>query len=176
MITYRQLTRLEIELLYQIDRTETIEHIYYAREGKLVLEKEHWDVPDWRAEDKQQRITALQMLFDNGATFFGAFDGDLLTGMAVLDHHLISSGNQRLNLEGLWVNDAYRGRGIGKALFQAAAQAARQRGAQSLYVSSTPSENTVRFYQRLGCQPAKPIDPHLYKKEPEDIHLELMLD
>ncbi len=174
MITYRGLTRQEINLLCQLDRTETIEQLYYAREGQLVLEKEHWDVPDWRAEEKQQRITALQMLFDNGATCFGAFDGDLLTGMAVLDHHPISSGNQRLNLEGLWVSDAYRGQGIGKALFLAAAQAARQRGAQALYVSSTPSENTVHFYQRLGCQPAEPIDPHLYKKEPEDIHLELI--
>ena len=174
-LKYRALTCTEINKFSQIDRTETIQAIYYERDGNLVLEQEHHAVPNWSPSEKERRITALQKVFDQGATFVGAFDGDDLVGMSVLDHNLVASGNKRLNLAGLWVSHKFRGKGVGKALFQLAAQVARKRAAQALYVSATPSENTVRFYKNLGCRRAEPIDPYLYEKEPEDIHLELIL-
>lgn len=86
------------------------------------------------------------------------------------------SGKKRLNLEGLWVSEKYRSKGIGKALFQLATGAGQKLGAKSLYVSATPSENTVRFYKKSGCIPADPIDPFLFEKEPEDIYLEYRLE
>jgi len=172
---YRTLSRDEINKLMQLDRTETIEHIYTMRDGKLVLEPEHWDVSDWNDASKQERIANLQAVFDKSATFFGAFDGDKLAGMSVLDHNPVRTGVDRLNLEGLWVSYGHRGKGVGKTLFHMAAQAARSRGAKVMYVSATSSENTVHFYQRLGCQHANPIDPTLFAKEPKDIHLELVL-
>jgi len=174
-LNYQKLTRAEISKFSQIDRTETINNIYYKRDGNLILEEEHHEVADWGFEEKQKRISELQDIFERGATFFGAFDENNLVGMSVLNHNPVNSGNSRLNLEGLWVSDNYRGMGIGKALFQLAIQEARKIGAKSLYVSATPSENTVRFYKKLGCRLAEPIDQHLYEKEPEDIHLELML-
>jgi len=176
MITYRKLTRSEINLLHQIDRTETITHIYHERNGRLVLEPEHYDVPDWSRESKQKRIEKLQEVFDKGATFFGAFAGNELAGMSALDHNFVQTGERRLNLEGLWVSAKHRGQGVGRSLFQLAAAEAQQHGARVMYVSATPSENTVHFYQNLGCQKADPVDPMLFEKEPEDIHLELVLD
>ena len=114
-------------------------------------------------------------MFDKGATFFGAFDGENLIGMSVLDHNPVASGTKRLNLEGIWVSNKYHGRGIGRGLFQFVEREARKTGAKVLYVSATPSENTVRFYRKIGFRLAEPIDPYLYEKEPEDIHLELIL-
>jgi len=172
---YRVLSRAAIGKLAQLDRAETIARVYYVRDGALVLEKEHWDVPDWSPSEKQRRIAGLQADYDRGATFFGAFDGPTLAGMSVLDHHPLRSGAGRLNLIGLWVSRPYRGQGIGKTLFRRAAHAARERGAKRLYVSATPSERTVRFYIARGCQLAAPVDPQLFKKEPKDIHLELIL-
>jgi hypothetical protein len=49
---------------------------------------------------------------------------------------------------------------------------APERGAHRLYISATPSENTVNFYVRLGCTVAKEPDSDLSELEPEDIHLE----
>ena len=95
--------------------------------------------------------------------------------MSVLDHNPMRSGVERLNLAGLWVSHQFRGKGIGKTLSRLAEQEARTRGAKTLYVSATPSENTVRFYMAMGFQPAEPVDPHLFEIEPEDIHLELIL-
>ena len=173
---YRRLSREEIKKFIQIDRTEIIESIYYQREDGLVLEKKYYSVPDWRVSEKLSRIKDLQQDFDDGATFFGALDGDNFVGMSVLDHNTVRSGDRGLNLEGLWVSHQYRRKGIGKKLFQLAVKEARKRNAKVLYVSATPSENTVNFYKSLGCRRAEPVDEYLFKKEPEDIHLELNLE
>jgi hypothetical protein len=45
-------------------------------------------------------------------------------------------------------------------------------GARRLYISATPSENTVGFYTHLGCVITREVDPALFELEPEDIHLE----
>lgn len=172
---YRALSRAEIGRLAQIDRTESIDYIYYVRDGTLVLEKEHWEVPDWSPSEKQQRIAVLQEDYDKGATFVGAFDGSTLIGMSVLDHNPMRSGVERLNLAGLWVSHQFRGKGIGKTLSRLVEQEARARGAKTLYVSATHSENAVRFYMAMGFQLAEPVDPYLSEIEPEDIHLEFML-
>ncbi|EPO8012708.1 GNAT family N-acetyltransferase, partial [Pseudomonas aeruginosa] len=41
----------------------------------------------------------------------------------------------------------------------------------ALYVSATPSQNTVDFYTRLGCRLCMEPDEELYRLEPEDVHL-----
>ena len=174
-ITYRKLTRAEINQLHQIDRSEYVRGIYSLREGVLVLEDVHHQLSDWSVEEKQKRIKNLQQIFDHGATFFGAFSGDQCVGMSVLDHKPVRSGNQRLNLEGLWVSNRYRGKGIGKELFQNAAREAQHLGAKFMYVSAFPSRTAVDFYLKLGCKPAEPVDEERYQKEPEDIHLEKVL-
>jgi GNAT superfamily N-acetyltransferase len=147
-----------------------------VRDGALILETEHWDVPDWSPSEKQRRIAILQDMYDMGATFFGALDGCRLVGMSVLDHNPMSSGVDRLRLDGLWVSHQCRKQGVGGKLVQLVAQAARERGARALYVSATPSENTVRFYRSVGFHLAKLVDPGLYEKEPEDIHMEMLLE
>jgi hypothetical protein len=58
-----------------------------------------------------------------------------------------------------------------RTLFETAVARARELGARQLYVSATPSENTVRFYLRLGCRVTDDVDATLFNLEPEDIHL-----
>ena len=172
---YRILSRGEIGRLEQIDRTETIDRIHTIRDGALVLEDEHWDVPDWSLAEKQRHIAELQRLYNRGATCFGAFDGPLLVGMAALDHTPMVSDAGRRELAGLWVSRAYRQQGVGRTLCRLVEEKACALGAKTLYVTATPSENTVRFYRSIGYQLAEPIDPVAYEREPDDIHLELAL-
>lgn len=70
----------------------------------------------------------------------------------------------------LHISKAYRGRGIGRQLFACCETAAKEMGAKGFYVSSIPSENTVHFYQHLGCELIAKPDPALFALEPEDIH------
>ena len=172
-ISYRKLTRDQICFLKQIDRSEIIRGIYHQQNGRLILENKRFQVPDWSDAEKAERTAELQEIFDQGATFFGAICGKDFAGMSVLNHKYLMSRSLRLNLTGLWVSNRYRGRGIGKALFRCAQQEAQARGAKSMYVSATPSKNTVDFYIRLGCVLAAPLDQILYQEEPEDIHLEI---
>jgi N-acetylglutamate synthase-like GNAT family acetyltransferase len=72
----------------------------------------------------------------------------------------------------LHVSHAYRNRGLGRTLFEKSVARAREQGARRLYISATPSENTIRFYLSLGCVVTDEVDPDLYELEPEDIHLE----
>lgn len=70
----------------------------------------------------------------------------------------------------LHISKAYRGRGIGRQLFACCETAAKEMGAKGFYISSIPSENTVHFYQHLGCELIAKPDPALFALEPEDIH------
>jgi N-acetylglutamate synthase-like GNAT family acetyltransferase len=61
----------------------------------------------------------------------------------------------------LHVSNAYRKSGVGKRLYELARAKARERGARQMYISATPFENTVKFYQRRGCRLAQERDPEL---------------
>jgi ribosomal protein S18 acetylase RimI-like enzyme len=100
------------------------------------------------------------------------FDQDKLIGVAVLDNHFIGRKKDRLQLKLLHISHSFRGRGWDKHLFELAVAEARKRGAQSLYISATPSENTIDFYLNLGCQVTNDVDPALFALGPEDIHIE----
>jgi GNAT superfamily N-acetyltransferase len=110
--------------------------------------------------------------FDRDGTFFGAFEGANLVGAAVLESKFIGRARDQLQLVFLHVSQSYRKTGLGRRLFVAAVERARQIGAKRLYVSATPSENTVNFYLHLGCIVTNEVDPELFEEEPEDIHLE----
>ena len=44
-------------------------------------------------------------------------------------------------------------------------------GAKGMYVSSSPSANTVAFYKSQGFELAKEVNKELYDLELEDIHM-----
>jgi predicted N-acetyltransferase YhbS len=172
MLTSRSLTRDEICLLWDIDRTEVIDNIYYFENGCLVLRPEHYDMKGWPPGDAELYTPILFNCFDRGGWFYGTFEGDQLVAMAVLDNRFIGPGKDLLQLEQLHVSSAWRGHGVGRQLFELARTEARSRGAKGLYISATPSEHTVNFYMRLGCTVTTSPDPDLFTLEPEDIHLE----
>lgn len=68
-----------------------------------------------------------------------------------------------------------RNQALGKKLIDKTKEKAKELGAKSLYISATPSLNTVRFYLGLGCELVSELNPELFRLEPEDIHLELAL-
>jgi predicted N-acetyltransferase YhbS len=172
VITGRDILREEIKHVWNIDRSEVIENIYRLENGVLVLRPQHIDVPGWPPGEAEKYTPILLDSFDRGGWFHGLFDLAKLVGAVVVDSKRIGKRNDRLQLEFLHVSSAYRNRGFGAQLFGLAKKIARDRGARRLYISATPSENTINFYQRLGCAVAEEPDPELLELEPEDIHLE----
>lgn len=171
----RLLAREEIPLIWQIDRREIIENIYYLEDGKLVLKPDYFDVQGWPPGEAELYTPLLSDCFDRGGTFYGAFEDDRLLGVAILESKFIGSQKDMLQLKFLHVSRDCRKQGIGGTLFRMSAEKANSLGAKKLYISATPSEHTVNYYMRLGCALATEIDPELFALEPEDIHLEYML-
>lgn len=174
-LTLRRLGRDAIEQIWTIDRREVIETIYYWRDGQLVRVPEYYDMQGWPPGTVEGFMPLFYTVYDRGGEFWGAFDGDTLVGIAILDSKWIRPECDTLQLLFLHVSRDYRDQGIGRWLFEHAAARARLRRARRMYVSATPSEHTVHFYLRCGCMVTPEPDPEFFALEPEDIHLELAL-
>ena len=174
-VNIRLLQRDEIPLIWQIDRREVIENIYYLREGKLVLEPEHYNMQGWPPAEPEHYTPILLDCYERGGMFWGAFENDMLVGVSILESKFIGTQHDTLQLKFLHVSRDYRKQGLGRTLFNIATEKAKMLGAKKLYISATPSENTVNYYLRLGCVLATETDPELFALEPEDIHLEYVI-
>ena len=167
----RTLARDEITQIWTIDRSEVIERIYTMRDGALVLQPHFFDAHGWPPGEAEQYTPLLVSCYDRGGSFWGCFEGERLIGVAVLDTQWLGPDRDLLQLKFFHVSHAYRRQGVGTALFEQARGEARARGAKGLYISATPSENTIHFYRHLGAAVIPEPDPELYALEPEDIHL-----
>jgi predicted N-acetyltransferase YhbS len=172
VITRRNLLREEIEQVWNIDRSEVIDNIYRFENGALVLRPEHHEVHGWPAGEAEKYTPILRDCFDRGGWFHGAFDRTDLVGAVILENKRIGKAGDQLQLQFLHVSNTYRKTGLGTHLFELARATAKERGARRLYISATPSENTIKFYLRLGCVVTMEPDAELLALEPEDIHLE----
>ncbi len=168
----RELTRSEILGLWSLDRAEVVDNIYYYEHGALVLKPEHWEVRGFDTSQAEMFTPHLMACYERGGWFYGLFDGDRLVAEVVLDRQFLGPRHDLLQLKALFVSRQYRDQGLGRRLFELAAEKARSLGARGLYVSATPSEHTIKFYMGLGCIPTSTPDPELFALEPEDIHLE----
>jgi predicted N-acetyltransferase YhbS len=171
----RLLQRDEIPLIWQIDRREVIENVYSLRDGKLILEPEHYDMQGWPPGEAELYSPMLYDCYDRRGVFWGAFENNKLIGVAILESKLIGSQHDTLQLKFLHTSHDYRNQGLGTRLFNLAVDKAEALGAKKLYISATPSEHTVKYYMRLGCVLAKEVDPELFALEPEDIHFEYVI-
>ncbi|MBJ2118525.1 GNAT family N-acetyltransferase [Proteus penneri] len=167
----RQLTRNEIPQVWGIDRTELIEKLYVLKEGKLLLSKQRFDMKGWPEGEAEHYTPVLLESFDRGAPFWGVFEHDRLVAAASVDPKKRGKNGSLLQLSFLHVSHPQRGQGLARILFDYCVEYAKENGADGLYISSTPSENSVNFYQHLGCRLIDIPDPELYEREPEDIHM-----
>lgn len=89
-----------------------------------------------------------------GRARFGAFDGEHLVGIAGIGQEEKRKLAHRVNLWGMYVAPAYRGRGVAQQLIQAAIDAATAlSGARQLHLSvNTQNKNALRLYLRTGFQ------------------------
>jgi predicted N-acetyltransferase YhbS len=133
-------------------------------------------VSGWPPGESDLYLPILLDTHDRQGYFEAAFDGDRLAGVAVVDPRPRGAHGELVQLEFFHVSRPYRKAGLGSRLFESAKVAAVAFGARGLYISATPSENTVNFYRAKGCVLSPQPDPELFALEPEDIHLELHFD
>jgi len=167
----KELSREDIGRIREIDRSEKVRLLYKHKEGALIPEKVDLDVPRWSEQECERHISTLSSELSNGGTLIGAIDGNLLVGVAVIGHRFIGENLDEIQLVFLHVSNCYRRKGIATKLFNTICKLAKDKGAEKLYVSATPSRSAVGFYVSHGCRLATKVNRELYKLEPEDIHM-----
>jgi GNAT superfamily N-acetyltransferase len=170
----RRLGPGDVSLVAELDRSEHVDVQYAVVNGRLTEQPVVMaDIPSWDpAGSGPHSVAALvdfcAPLIAGGADLLGAFDGERIAGLAVVD----AAFEPRLAwLAFLHVSRPYRRRGAASALWAAAVDLAVAAGASSMYVSATPTGSAVGFYLRQGCRLADPVHPRLFADEPEDVHL-----
>ena len=107
-----------------------------------------------------------------GAEGIMALAGDKLRGVAIIAYRIAPETAQ---LALLHVSREARRTGVARSLCRRCYDLTRAHGARQIYVSATPSDSAVGFYQSEGFRLTTP-DPALYALEPEDIHMLRPLD
>lgn len=114
-------------------------------------------IQGWSQEKRLWIPTYLQEQINNGGFVYGVFADDRLVGFCSVDGTILGTNARYANLTMLFVDDDYKRKGIGSALFERACHSARQIGADKLFGSAIPSVDTVAFYARTGCTDADEI-------------------
>lgn len=175
-VQYRDLTLDELDrsLFAHFIRRQEV-HDCWRREGEGWVIRPDPFVDDWSEEDYRVLLRCLRDTVTQGGFVYGAFVEGQLKGFVAVVPGLFGGENRYLDLASIHVSQDLRGRGIGKALFRAAAGWARARGAKKLYLSAHSAVESQAFYAKLGCVDAQLPDPRHIAAEPFDRQLEFLL-
>lgn len=173
---YRKLQISEINrnLFKQFERHQKVTQCWRKVNGEWIVK----DVPfidQWSEEDYCQLVELLKNTLKTGGIVYGAFSEDTLKGFASVESVLIGEIHEYLELSCIHVSEDMRGHGIGKILFQMAAQWAKTYGAKKLYISAHSSVESQAFYKAMGCTEALEYSEKHVEKEPCDCQLEYVL-
>ncbi|WP_455279324.1 GNAT family N-acetyltransferase [[Eubacterium] cellulosolvens] len=154
----RFLKREEIHKVRDIDRCEIIEEVYYLKEGQLKLKNVFYDIRGWDPSELEEYIKHLCDIYNRKGTLLGAFDEERLIAISALESRFIGKKEDQLQLYFHYVDSHYRRKGIGGKLLMQIMKKAKELGAKKLYISATPSRNTVDFYMHMGCKLTSELD------------------
>ena len=131
-------------------------------------------VRSWSAEKRLWVPEYLEAMRSAGGCVLGCFAGEVLAGFLALDGRFGGAEGRTLNLAMLFVDDRYQRQGVGRRLFTAGMERARRMGAETVFLSAVPTEETVAFYFAMGCEDAEEVVPE-FVDTPDDRYLKFSL-
>lgn len=130
---------------------------------------------EWTSKEYEFLVKCLKNTVNTGGVVFAAFREEGLAGFVSVENTFFGSENEYLQLSCIHVTYEGRGMGVGRGLFELAAESAREMGAKKLYVSAHSSIESQAFYKNLGCVEAVEYNEKLVEEEPCDCQLEFVL-
>jgi GNAT superfamily N-acetyltransferase len=163
---------VETSCLNHYIRTQVVSRHYYI-DGGVKKEREISFVDDWSQED---RINIVKKYFLSKNFYAaGIFNQGEIIAFYVIGSELLKGNQDYIELKHLQVSLDYRGKGLGKRLFQDACLKAKERNASKLYISAHSAVETQLAYEKLGCVAAKWKNQAAIDAEPYDIQMEYKL-
>lgn len=167
-LTPENFTPLSLE---KFIRRQHVQQCWRREAGTLELRPVDY-VEDWNPAQRRGVAAEVLAAVRTGGAAFGAFARGEVVGFAVLSGKRLGSRGQYADLTLFYVSEPLRGRGIGGTLFRMACAAARERGAEKLYISAHSAAEVMAAYRALGCVEAEEPDPAHSAIEPCDVQLE----
>ena len=176
MMQYRKLEKEEIsrELFRSFVRHQNVTKCWRKVEGAWVI-KDAPFVDDWSDADYQILVSCLQNTVATGGFVYAAFCDGILKGFVSVEPGLFGAKQDYMDLSSIHISEDMRGQGIGKQLFQAAKDWAREKGAGKLYISAHSAVESQAFYKAMGCVEALEYQQEHVEREPFDCQLECRL-
>jgi len=175
-ITYQKLRQEEIglDLLDTFNRYQEVKRCW-RKDGNQWILKDISFTEDWNAKKKYAVAIGLQECIAKNGFVFGAFIDCKLIGFSSLSSDFFGINSEYLEMQMIHVSAEYRGKGIGKKLFELIVDSAKSLGARKLYISAQSSEESQAFYKAVGCVEAKEINQTIAENEPYDCQLEYVI-
>lgn len=176
MIFYKNLCLEEISrsLFDNFNRHQIVTKCWRKQSGEWVI-KDAPFIDDWSENDYQVLINHLKSILLSNGFIYAAFHYEKLKGFVSVDSERFGDCQEYLDLTNIYVSEDMRGKGIGKILFLAAAEWAREKEAKKLYISAHSAIESQAFYRSMGCVEAKTYIQKHVEEEPFDCQLEYKL-
>ena len=165
------LSDCKLELLASFDRYQEVRRNWRKQGAQWVLCDEPF-TENWDDEKKKQVVKRIAQCINNGGCALGAYHQSKIIGFASFHANHFGSNHQYVELNFMHISNGFRGRGIGKRLFNEICKKARQRGVKKLYISGYPAEDSIAFYRKIGCIDACEINQGIQENAPRDCQLE----
>jgi len=176
MVQYQRLYADDIsrDLFDGFIRRQTVTKCWRKVNG-VWLVKDAPFIDDWTEQDYQTLVAQLRALLAANGYVSGGFCGGKLKGFVSAAAGRLGPRREYLDLTNLHVSADMRRKGIGKQLFLAAAEWARETGAEKLYISAHSAVESQAFYRAMGCVEAQSYQMEHVEAEPYDCQLEYRL-
>ena len=144
----------EINLVFQNATEEDVEKIVQMlADDPLGAKRESYELPL-----PQTYLDAYNTISDDlNNELVVARNGEVIAGFLQITFipYLTYQGRWRALVEGVRVNKEYRGKGIGKQLFQWAIERAKQRNCHLIQLTTDKQRpDAIKFYESLGFTPS----------------------
>ncbi len=176
LIKYRVLCEEEIcpELLNDFIRHQIVTKCWRKENGKWII-KDAPFVDDWTEKDYQILISCLKnTVLSNGFVYAAFYDGKL-KGFVSVESEIFDDEQRYCDLSSIHISEDMRNKGIGRTLFLAAKEWAKQNGTKKLYISAHSAVESQAFYKSMGCVEAEVYNQKHVENEPYDCQLECSL-
>lgn len=176
MVEYRTLYAEEIcrELFKDFIRHQIVTKCWRRENGKWIL-KDAPFIDDWTEPDYQILISCLKNTILSSGVVYAAFYDGKLKGFVSVEPEIFGGEQGYCDLSSIHVSEDMRNEGIGRTLFLAAKEWAKQKGAKKLYISAHSAVESQAFYRSMGCVEAEVYHQKHVADEPYDCQLECRL-
>ncbi|WP_421385146.1 GNAT family N-acetyltransferase [Bacillus salacetis] len=164
--------KIQQSMLDHFIRFQETKTVLREQNGELQEESDYF-IDDWSQERKHEIINHFKEVIAQGGAVIIASGEEKIFGFAVLEAGCFGKTAVYRELSYIHVSSEARGKGIGRHLFKAAKEKARELGTEKIYIGAHPASATQAFYYKMGCTLAKEINQAIYDREPLDIQLEI---